>query len=228
VPNQHVEEEVEQLLARRQSELTTTRTAATAFAASSSSCTAGPIARGFDRPGGDGTFSIMARADGTNCSGTSMLNTTGCAAEDCAAKCCGLAACRSWVHGIAPGCDTAGHDASAVCCWIKTSNPQLAVKAADHLSTGEVAGHGAGGGTAPPPGPVSPPAPPAPLPPAGKTFYSTLVFTYEWPAADTPTSSNQWRGGSLTARLEELSALLQAGLVTQAEHDAARKAALGI
>ena len=54
--------EVARLLARRATEL-----AAPALAAAAA-CTAGPIARGFDRPGADilGGIGIMTRADGGN------------------------------------------------------------------------------------------------------------------------------------------------------------------
>lgn len=181
------------LLAQRAAELANTNVHNT-----STACTAGPIARGFDRPGADGPIGIMKQKGGQKCTGVAMLNTTGCAAEDCAAMCCANGSCRSWVHGIAPGCDSVGHDPAAVCCWLKTGNPQIVVKLEDHLSTGEVAGHG---GAPPTPGPAPSRPPPAPQPPAGKTRYSTLVFTYEWPTADTPSKHDVHRT-SLADRLE--------------------------
>ena len=67
--------------------------------------------------------------------------------------------------------------------------------------------------------------------------YSTLVFTYEWPTADTPSpaaaaNTEQQQGGvpssSLRERLAELAQLHSEGLISTEEHGAARKAALGI
>ena len=187
-------------------------------------CSPGPIAYGFGRPGGDGTFGAM-KLGGKKCSGGADVNKSGCDAATCAKMCCGSSSCRSWVHGIASGCDqSAPKDPHAVCCWLKTGSPQISVKRDDFLSSGEVAGHG---GSTPTPGP-GPPMPPAPKPPAGVFVqYNTLVFSYQWPSADTP-SKAEAKAGSLRERLEELRKLLAEGLVTRAEHDAARKAALGI
>jgi len=60
--------------------------------------------------------------------------------------------------------------------------------------------------------------------------YETLVWIYQWPKGSQELEAAQALGGQqpLTARLAELKALLVKGLVTRAEHDAARKAALGI
>ena len=55
--------------------------------------------------------------------------------------------------------------------------------------------------------------------------YSTLVFTYEWPTADTPSAVPS---SSLRERLAELAQLHSEGLISTEEHGAARKAALGI
>ena len=143
--------------------------------------------------------------------------------------CCKNPKCLSFVHGIAPGCDKSSpEDPHAVCCWIKEEPTQLTVKNADFLSTGEVAGPDRTVSPSPSPGPgPTPPAPPAPPLPANVyVTYSTLVFTYEWPTADTLSKTEE--ASSLRARLDELSELLAARVITQTEHDAARKAALGI
>lgn len=110
---------------------------------------------------------------------------------------------------------------------MKEEPTQLTVKAADFLSTGEVAGPDRTVSPSPSPGSgPSPPAPPAPALPADVyVTYSTLVFTYEWPTADTPSRTAET---GLRARLAELSELLEEGVITKAEHEAARKAALGI
>ena len=125
--------------------------------------------------------------DGQKCSGVGMVNSSGCNAAACAAQCCNHTQCVSYVHGIAPGCDqTEPLDPQAICCWLRIgSSPQIVVKRSDHLSTGEVAGHG--GSPSPAPhggggggGGHPPPAPPAPELPAGVfVHYSTLVFTCE-------------------------------------------------
>lgn len=225
-PPQPANADVEALLDRRQAELKTT---VEPSAVSASECTVGPIAYGFDRPGGGKKFDSMKLPGGKKCSGVAMVNATGCDAEACAAMCCKNVKCLSFVHGIAAGCDqTAPFDPHAVCCWIKDSATQLTVKTgADYLSTGEVAGPtrhvGPAAGPAPAPGPPAPPAPA--LPKDVFVVYSTLVFTYEWPTADTPSKVTE---ASLRARLSELSELLSEGVISKTEHDAARQAALGI
>lgn len=144
--------------------------------------------------------------------------------------CCKNPKCLSFVHGIAPGCDkTSPEDPQAVCCWMKEEPTQLTIKHADFLSTGEVAGpdRTVSPAPSPGPGPSHPPAPPAPALPANVyVTYSTLVFTYEWPTVDTPSKTEAMPG--IRARLAELSELLEDGVITQAEHDTAREAALGI
>lgn len=100
-----------------------------------------------------------------------------------------------FLDGIAAGCDqTAPIDPHAICCWVKDEATQLTVKTADYLSTGEVAGPTRHVGPSPSPGPSpapGPPAPPAPALPADVyVAYSTLVFVYEWPTADTPTKED--------------------------------------
>lgn len=198
-------------------------------------CVHGPIAHGFDRQGGDGAINAMKTADGKKCSGSTMLNTSGCMDTDCAVLCCGDELCTAWVHGIAAGCDEVNHDPNAICCWTKHVSTQISVHVGNNLSTGEVAGHG--GAPAPGPGPGPGPAPwqppLAPLPPAGKTMYSTLVYTYEWPTTDTPRSTKggaasdgEVRSPRLVDRLAELTDLLAQGLITSGEHTAARKVAL--
>jgi hypothetical protein len=112
---------------------------------------------------------------------------------------------------------------------MKEEPTQLTIKNADFLSTGEVAGtdRTVSPSPSPGPGPSHPPAPPAPALPADVyVTYSTLVFTYEWPTADTPSKTEETSG--IRARLAELSELLEDGVITKTEHDAARKAALGI
>lgn len=144
--------------------------------------------------------------------------------------CCNNPKCLSFVHGIAAGCDqTAPEDPQAVCCWMKEAATQLTIKKTNYLSTGEVAGPDRTVSPTPSPGSgPSPPAPPAPAVPKDVyVVYSTLVFTYEWPTADTP-SIPSGETSALRARLAELSALLADGTITQAEHNAARQAALGI
>ena len=146
--------------------------------------------------------------------------------------CCNNPKCLSFVHGIAAGCDqTAPKDPQAVCCWMKEAATQLTIKQADYVATGEVAGPDRTVSPTPSPGPgPSPPAPPAPAVPKDVyAIYSTLVFTYEWPAADTPSvSPAEEETSALRGRLNELSTLLAEGVITQAEHNAARQAALGI
>jgi len=204
------------------------------------SCVPGPIAYGFDRPGGDGEISPMRTASGKWCSGAAMVNASGCSPADCADVCCQIDNCTAWVHGIASGCDKVNDDPNAVCCWTKVRATQLTVKRdQDLLSTGEVAGHT--GGTAPPtppnPGPVPWDPPYAPLPQDGKTLYSTLVYTYEWPAGDTPAGAGTDASASkpprrppspLADRLAEVDALKAANLISAREHRAARNAVLGI
>ena len=76
---------------------------------------------------------------------------------------------------------------------------------------------------------TKPPPPPSPPPANVFVMYSTLVFTYEWPTADTPSKEDgQQAPGSLKARLAELTGLLADGIITVEEHDGARRAALGI
>ena len=78
--------EVEGLLARRHAERNVAMVAkeAAEHTAVAPSCVAGPIAYGFDRPGG-GPFDSM-KYDGKKCSGVGMINTTGCNAQACAAR----------------------------------------------------------------------------------------------------------------------------------------------
>lgn len=68
--------DVQQLLEQRHAE----RMAATVSKATSE-CVAGPVAYGFDRPGGGGTYDSMKLPGGTKCSGVAMLNSTGCSAS---------------------------------------------------------------------------------------------------------------------------------------------------
>lgn len=236
VPNQSTLEEVGVLLQNRQDELKSRKrgsVGATNTASVSDACVPGPIAYGFDRPGGDGEIGPMTAKNGSRCSGVGMLNASGCSPVDCAAQCCGIPDCTAWVHGIAPGCDK-NHDDS-VCCWTKHESTQIVVDQENYLTTGEVAGHG--GAPAPPqpgppgPGPSPKPSPwippPAPVPADGKTVYHTLVYTYEWPSSATPTSRDV-AAGSLETKLKELSLLRAKGTISETEYVAARKAALGI
>lgn len=68
--------EVQQLLEQRRAE----RTAA-AVSKAPSECVVGPIAYGFDRPGGGGSFDSMKLPGGKKCSGVDMVNATGCGAQ---------------------------------------------------------------------------------------------------------------------------------------------------
>ena len=70
--------DVQQLLAQRRAERMTT------ISKAPSECVAGPIAYGFDRPGGGGTYDSMKLPGGKKCSGLNMVNSTGCGASSLA------------------------------------------------------------------------------------------------------------------------------------------------
>ena len=67
--------EIQQLLQQRRAEQT-----ATMVPKAPSECVVGPIAYGFDRPGGGGSYDSMKLPGGKKCSGVSMVNSTGCGA----------------------------------------------------------------------------------------------------------------------------------------------------
>jgi hypothetical protein len=178
----------------------------------------GPIAYGFDRPGGDGSIVGMTLAnysggrDGRCTAAT--IGLPGCRPDDCARACCDDASCNAWVHAAAPGCahGTGTGDGADVCCWHKLRETQLQNMTKERypqrynptISTGVVSGHTSGASSPPPPpAPCSAPNPQGtacrcgpdgacprapPRVEAGYALYSTLVYYYVWPTALTGSS----------------------------------------
>ena len=172
----------------------------------------GPIAYGFDRPGGDGRIVAMMLANNSGPCTAATIRAPGCRPEDCARSCCDDPSCNAWVHAAAEGCarNKGKGGAVDVCCWRKVRETQLQNMTKENhpqrynptISTGVVSGHA----TRSPPAP-SPPSPPcgAPSPQGtgchcgpdgvcprappvvkrGHALYSTLVYYYVWPTNQT-------------------------------------------
>ena len=129
----------------------------------------GPIAYGFDRPGGDGSIVGMMLANhsggGDGRCTAATIDAPGCRPEDCARACCDDSSCNAWVHAAAPGCahGTGTGSGADVCCWHKQRETQLQNMTKERypqrynptISTGVVSGHASG--LAPPPPPPAPP-----------------------------------------------------------------------
>ena len=195
-------------------------TGADAAGAAGAGCSVGAVSQGFDRPGGDEWC-------------FSMNQSTGVLPTDCAAQCCNNTNCVAWVHvdhfhSPYQGCAGNG----GPCCWLKNTALAIVKHSSQgyNISTGEVAGHGAackGGGPGGGGGGAGSAAPPAPKGPAGKTLYSTLLYTYEWPKeaaqaqakVQAPPPSDD--AAATTAAIKTIRQLVAAGFLTRAASDAA-------
>lgn len=172
----------------------------------------GPIAYGFDRPGGDGRIVAMMLVNNSGRCTAATIQAPGCRPEDCARGCCDDPSCNAWVHAAAKGCaaDKGKGGADDVCCWRKVRETQLQNMTKEShpqrynptISTGVVSGHATRSPPAPSP-PSSSCGAPSPqgtgcrcgpdgecprAPPVvehGHALYSTLVYYYVWPTNHT-------------------------------------------